>query len=175
MASLEVERREATSPLDDVLWRTQVVTKPEAVTSPQNWECNYNNQSIKIMNNIHIKSTHETLEDAIAEAGGLNREYNAPLFDREVEQTKKDASKQIFYVVNASGRDIVCYHYKCDIELINGFSPFGSTLSGSTEIGWFNNTHNCFSNVQTISNNTANRKKIAEMQGAGSDVLVLNF
>ena len=127
------------------------------------------------MSNINIKSTHSTLESAIAEAGGLNREYNAPIFDREVKQTKRDASKQAFYVIDAGGRDIVCYHYKCDIELINSFNPFGSTLSGSAQIGWLNDTHNCFSNVQTIANNTANRKKISEMQKAGSDILVLNF
>jgi hypothetical protein len=127
------------------------------------------------MKNIEIKSTHETLEAAIEAAGGLNREYNAPLFDKEVEQTKKDASKQVFYVIDNGHRDIVCYHYECDIELINEFSPFGASLSGSTTVGWFNKTYNCFSNVQTISNNTENRKKIAEMQKAGSDLLVLNF
>lgn len=129
------------------------------------------------MKNIHIKSTHSTLESAIESAGGLNREYNPALFDKELKSTKKDASEQTFYVIHddSLGKDVVCYHYECDIKLINSFNPFGATLSGSTEIGWFNDTHNCFSNVQTISNNTANRKKISEMQKAGSDILVLNF
>ena len=127
------------------------------------------------MKNIEIKSTHETLEAAIEAAGGLNREYNAPLFDKEVEQTKKDASKQVFYVINQGERDIVCYHYQCDIKLVNEFHPFGSTLSGETTIGWFNKTYNCFTNVQTIENNDANRNKIAEMQKGGSNLLVLNF
>lgn len=37
MAPLEVEGREATGPLDDVLWRITVVTQPKAVTSPRQW------------------------------------------------------------------------------------------------------------------------------------------
>ncbi len=129
------------------------------------------------MKNIHIKSTHSTLESAIESAGGLNREYNPALFDKELKSTKKDASEQTFYVIHDDGlgRDIVCYHYECDIKLINSFSPFGATLSGSLDIGWFNDTHNCFSNVQTINNNSANRKKIAKEQKNGSKLFVLNF
>jgi hypothetical protein len=130
------------------------------------------------MKNIHIKSTHETLDSAIEAAGGLNREYNARLFDKGVEETKKNASKQVFYVIHDDGlrRDIVCYHYECDINLINSFDPCGgATISNSTQIGWFNETHNCFDNVQTIGNNTANRKKIAKMQKDGSKLFVLNF
>ena len=128
-----------------------------------------------MQNFIEIKSTHSTLEAAIEAAGGLNREYNARLFDKEVARTKQDASKQVFYVINNGGHDIVCYHYQCDIELVNEFSPFSGTLRGETTVGWFNETYKCFSNVQTIGNNTANRKKIAKMQNDGSGLLVLNF
>ena len=48
---------------------------------------------------INILSRHNNLEDAISESGGLNREYNAPVFDKEVESVKKDTSSQEFYVV----------------------------------------------------------------------------
>lgn len=60
------------------------------------------------MKNIIIKSTHSDLESAIEAAGGLNRDYNPRIFDKELDRTKKDASKQAFYVINQCGRDIVC-------------------------------------------------------------------
>ncbi len=125
--------------------------------------------------NITILSRHNDLEDAIAEAGGLNREYNARLFDKEVEAVKKQAAIQEFYVVESHGRKIVLWQYECDIKLWNEFSPYSATLSDSTTIGWYNATYNCFSNVQTIGNNRSNRKKIAEAQNNGSDLFVLNF
>lgn len=124
---------------------------------------------------IQIKSTHASLESAIEAAGGLNRDYNPRIFDKEVARTKKDASKQTFYVINKCGRDIVCYHYTADIELVNEFSPFGSTLSNSMTIGWHIQSDNCFTNVKNIDNCKANRVKIAEMQKDGSDLLALNF
>lgn len=127
------------------------------------------------MKNIIIKSTHSDLESAIEAAGGLNRDYNPRIFDKELDRTKKDASKQAFYVINQCGRDIVCYHYQADIELVNEFSPFSGTLSGEFTIGWLDASGNCFSNVKSIDNCKANRAKIAEMQKDGSDLLVLNF
>ena len=125
--------------------------------------------------NIQIKSTHSSLESAIEAAGGLNRDYNPSLFDKELARTKKDASKQVFYVINDCGRDIVCYHYQADIELVNEFSPFSGMLRGEFTIGWFNASYNCFSNVKNIDNCKANRVKIAEMQKDDSSLLVLNF
>lgn len=125
--------------------------------------------------NITILSRHNDLEDAIAEAGGLNREYNSAAFQKEIDAVKKQAAVQEFYVVESNGRKIVLWQYECDIKLWNEFNPYGATLSSSTTVGWYNATYNCFSNVQTIANNRSNRKKIAEMQEGGSDLFVLNF
>jgi hypothetical protein len=124
---------------------------------------------------IQIKSTHASLESAIEAAGGLNRDYNPRIFDKEVARTKKDASKQTFYVINQCGRDIVCYYYQADIELVNEFSPGSKTLRGSMTIGWLDVFDNCFTNVKEIDNCKANRAKIADSQKDGSDLLVLNF
>lgn len=125
--------------------------------------------------NIQIKSTHSSLESAIEAAGGLNRDYNPRIFDKELARTKKDASKQAFYVINDGGRDIVCYHYQADIELVNEFSPFSGTLRGEFTIGWFNEAEKSFTGVKNVDNCGANRKQIAKMQKDGSSILVLNF
>ena len=124
---------------------------------------------------INILSRHNNLEDAISESGGLNREYNAPVFDKEVESVKKDTSSQEFYVVESLGRKLVLWQYDCDIKLMNAFSPYGASLGGPFTIGNFNDTYNCFDNVQEISNNPSNRKKIAKLQNSGSKLFVLNF
>jgi hypothetical protein len=125
------------------------------------------------MRDITIKSTHSTLEAAIEAAGGLNRGYNPKTFDKAVARTKRDASKQAFYVVERLGRDIVLYHYDCDIRLINEFSPFSGCVSNTTQIGWLG--QNDISNVQAIANTDGNRKKAAKLQKEYSDFFVLNF
>lgn len=125
------------------------------------------------MENIKIISVHESLEDAIAEAGGLNREYNAPLFDKEVEAVKKQAVVQEFYVIEQYGRKEVLYQYQCDIKLLNSFSPYGATLSSSTECGWLLGDE--IAHRQTIPNNSENRKTIARIQEIDEDFYVLNF
>jgi len=125
------------------------------------------------MKTIQIKSTHETLESAIEAAGGLNREYNARLFDKEVARTNEIATCGTFYVVEQHGRDIVAYHYEADIELINEFSPFSGCLSSSMTIGW--KEGDSFTNVKSIDNNKANREKISKLQKAGSSIFALNF
>ena len=125
------------------------------------------------MKNIIIKSTHSDLESAIEAAGGLNRGFNPSIFDKELARTKKEASKQTFYVVERLGRDIVLYHYDCDIRLINAFSPYSGCLSGTTEIGWLGK--NVIFNIQTIDNNDANREKAAKIQEDFDDFFILNF
>ena len=125
------------------------------------------------MRDITIKSTHSTLEVAIEAAGGLNRDYNPRIFDKRVARTKRDASKQAFYVVENLGRDIVLYHYDCDIHLINEFSPFSGCVSDTTQIGWLG--QNDISNVQAIANTDSNRKRAAKVQREHSDFFVLNF
>ena len=125
-------------------------------------------------NDIQIKSTHSTLESAIEAAGGLNREYNARLFDKEVARINEIATRGIFYVLEQYGRDIVAYHYEADITLINEFSPFsGGCLSSSMTIGW--KEGDSFTNVKSIDNNKANREKISNFQKAGSSIFALNF
>jgi hypothetical protein len=125
------------------------------------------------MREITIKSTHSTLEAAIEAAGGLNRDYNPRTFDEKVARTKRDASKQAFYVVENLGRDIVLYHYDCDIRLINEFSPFSGCLSGTAQIGWLGK--NDISNVQAIANTDDNRQRAAKLQKEHSNFFVLNF
>ena len=125
------------------------------------------------MKDIKIKSVHTSLESAIEAAGGLNREYNAKVFDKEVSRTKKDAARDTFYVIEHYGRDIVLYHYSADIELVNEFSPFSGGLSSSMTIGW--KEGDSFTNVKSIDNNKANRKKISKLQKTGSSLFALNF
>ena len=125
------------------------------------------------MKNIEIKSTHSTLEAAIEAAGGLNREYNAKVFDKEVARTQEIATRDTFYVVEQYGRDIVTYHYEADIELINEFSPFSGCLSSSMTIGW--KEGDSFTNVKSIDNNKANREKISKLQKSGYWLFALNF
>jgi hypothetical protein len=69
------------------------------------------------MKNVKILSRHSKLEDAIEEAGGLNREFNAPVFDREVEKVKRETPVQEFLVIDYYGRKKVVYQYHCDIQL----------------------------------------------------------
>ena len=125
------------------------------------------------MKNIEIKSTHSTLVAAIEAAGGLNREYNAKVFDKEVARTQEIATRDTFYVVEQYGRDIVTYHYEADIELINEFSPFSGCLSSSMTIGW--KEGDSFTNVKSIDNNKANREKISKLQKSGYWLFALNF
>ena len=97
---------------------------------------------MKKVNSIVVKilSTHSNLEDAIEEAGGLNRDYNPSVFDREVEETKKRAAVQEFYVIENCGRKEVIYQYECDIRLLNSFRGCGgSTISNSTTVGALKN------------------------------------
>lgn len=131
------------------------------------------NTHTHIMKRITIKSTHSNIEAAVEAAGGLNRDFNKRTFDKELARTKREASKQVFYVVDNGGRDIVLYHYDCDIRLINEFSPFSGCLSGTTQVGWLGEDD--FFNVQTIDNNDANRKKAAKLQKDWDDFYVLNF
>ena len=125
------------------------------------------------MKNITILSRHNNLEDAIAEAGGLNREFNASVFDKEVETVKKKAAVQEFLVIEYCGRKEVLYTYQCDIRLLNKFNAGGGCISNSTIITWMVDDELC--NIQSIHNNNANRKKIASIQESSDDFYVLNI
>lgn len=125
------------------------------------------------MEKIKIISRHESLEEAIAEAGGLNRGFNPPVFDKEVETVKKQAAVQEFYVIERYGRKEVLYQYQCDIRLLNRFNAGGGMISNSTEIGFLYDKE--IISLQSIPNNSGNRKKIARLQKTDKDFYVLNF
>jgi hypothetical protein len=125
------------------------------------------------MNNISIISTHTTLTSAIDAAGGLNRDYNPTAFDLEVKRTEKDASEQTFHVIEQYGRKTVIYYYQCDIRLLNAFSPFGATLSGSTELCLMLKDE--ITIIQNVKNCSSNRKKIAKAQLTNPALFVANF
>lgn len=124
------------------------------------------------MNNIKILSRHNNLEEAIAEAGGLNREFNAPVHDKEVATVTKQAAVKEFLVIEYCGRKEVLYTYQCDIRLLNKFNAGGGCISNTTLICWMINNELC--NITSIHNNSANRKKIAELQANIKDLYVLN-
>jgi hypothetical protein len=114
------------------------------------------------MKNVKILSRHSKLEDAIEEAGGLNREFNAPVFDREVEKVKRETPVQEFLVIDYYGRKKVVYQYHCDIKLWNEFDPGCGCLTSHTTIGWM--VKDEFVNINTIPNNNENRKLIRRIQ-----------
>lgn len=124
------------------------------------------------MKNITILSRHNNLEDAIAEAGGLNRGFNPAVFDKEVEDVKKRAAVQEFLVIEYCGRKEVLYTYQCDIRLLNKFNAGGGCISNTTIITWMIDDELC--NIQSIHNNNANRKKIGSIQKSDVDFYVLN-
>ena len=125
------------------------------------------------MKNITILSRHNNLEDAIAEAGGLNRGFNPAVFDKEVEDVKKRAAVQEFLVIEYCGRKQVLYTYQCDIRLLNYFNAGGGCISNTTLITWMIDDELC--NIQSIPNNNANRKRIASIQKSADDFYVLNI
>jgi len=135
---------------------------------------------MKKVNSIVVKilSTHSNLEDAIEEAGGLNRDYNPAVFDREVEETKKSAAVQEFYVIENCGRKEVIYQYQCDIRLLNSFRGCGgSTISNSTTVGALKNlsTGSIILKGLTYTSTNKLRKEIAKAQKTDDELFVLNF
>lgn len=119
--------------------------------------------------NIQIKSTHTKIEDAIAAAGGCNREYNPSVFDKEVSKIEGDE----FYVIEYLGRDTVLYKYSADIELLNAFNPYGGGLSSSLTIGIV--CDGIIHNMGTFNNDKFTRRTIADMQKDNKALFVLNF
>jgi len=125
------------------------------------------------MKNIKILSRHNKLEDAIEEAGGLNRDFNAPVFDREVETVKKETPVQEFLVIEYCGRKEVLYTFQCDIRLLNKFNAGGGCISNTTIITWMIDDELC--NVQSIHSNDKNRKLLSRIQKRDNDLYVLNI
>jgi hypothetical protein len=135
---------------------------------------------MKTVNSIVVKilSTHNNLEDAIAEAGGLNRDYNPAVFDREVEETKKSAAVQEFYVIEQCGRKEVVYQYQCDIRLLNSFRGCGgSMITNNTTVGALKNlsTGSIILKGMTYTSGDNLRKEIAKAQKTDDELFVLNF
>ena len=125
------------------------------------------------MNTHEILSTHTTLISAIEAAGDLNREFNSSEFDKEIRRVEENAAKNKFYVINNHGRKTVVYHYNCDIKLLNAFSPYGATISSSTQIGYLE--EKSIFVTKCIENSKSNRKKIREIQASEDDFFVMNF
>jgi len=125
------------------------------------------------MKNIKILSRHNNLEDAIAEAGGLNREFNPTVFDQEVETVKNQAAVQEFLVIEYCGRKEVLYTFQCDIRLLNKFNAGGGCISNTTIITWMIDNELC--NIQSIHNNDKNRKLLSRIQKRDNDLYVLNI
>ncbi len=125
------------------------------------------------MKNITILSRHNNLEDAIAEAGGLNRGFNPAVFDKEVEDVKKRAAVQEFLVIEYCGRKEVLYTFQCDIRLLNKFEAGGGCISNTTLITWMIDDELC--NIQSIPNNDKNRKLISSVGNRDKSFYVLNI
>ena len=122
-------------------------------------------------NTYTIKSTHDSLDSAINAAGGLNREYNAADFDKEVEAVSKNASE--FYVVELLGRNEVLYKYECDISLLNKFTPYGGCLNNSMTVGIM--LDGVLNEVFTVNKTKQLRKNVAKMQKSNKEIFVFNF
>ena len=74
------------------------------------------------MNTLKIKSTHNTLAEAVKESS-MDLSYNVAAAERNIKEIEKDATKAF---VMEDGR--VLYIFHCDINILNEFQPFFGSM-----------------------------------------------